>query len=238
MTFLPTWLMIKRHSKTGLLYFCKTTKADPYKYKGSGIRWGNHMKAHGRDVDTIWCKQFTDAGTLMYFAIEFSIRNKIVEYDEWANLVVEDGITGWPPGTKHKESSVEKCRINADGFKKGCIPHNKGKSNSEDHYARQIAGQIKYRQENSNWAEAWQEGRRKAEPRRIDNMKKRLTGSGNHNYDPTIYTFVNKKTKQHVSTTRNEFIKTYNCPAQNIYKLVKGERKSVAGWTLTNLVTI
>jgi hypothetical protein len=37
--FKPTWLMIKRHKITGLLYFCKTAKFDPNKYLGSGKYW-------------------------------------------------------------------------------------------------------------------------------------------------------------------------------------------------------
>lgn len=42
--FLPTTLYIKTHNKTGLKYFGKTTSNDPYKYKGSGSYWLDHLK--------------------------------------------------------------------------------------------------------------------------------------------------------------------------------------------------
>lgn len=103
--FKPTWLMIKRHKVTGLKYFCKTVKKCPYKYNGSGLRWSNHLKIHGKDVETLWCELFTDKQFLTNYAIEFSISNNIVESEEWANLVIENGISGWPTGTKQKESS-------------------------------------------------------------------------------------------------------------------------------------
>ncbi len=237
--FIPTWLMIKQHQKTGLTYFCKTTRSDPCRYKGSGTRWTNHLKNHGRLVDTIWCKLFENKQELMEYALCFSRENNIVESIEWANLVPEDGITGWPPGAKHRLDSIEKCRINAKGFKKGHVPHNLGKTNSPSHYKNQIEGQQRYRKNNPNWAVNWLAGKEKAEPRRVANLKKRLTGSNNHNYDHTLYTFENKVSLEQITLTRNDFIKTFNCPSQNVYGLINGNRKSVCGWRLIpNLVTI
>lgn len=235
MKFKPTWLMIKRHVKTGLLYFCKTTKTNPYSYKGSGIRWTNHLKVHGRNVETIWCHLFEDKDTLMTYALEFSRDNDIVNSEEWANLVNEDGITGWPPGTKHKASSVEKCRLNADGFKKGYIPHNKGKKHSKKHYDNMIIGQIKYRQENPNWANKWQLGKQKAEEKRIESVKKKMRGSGNHNFDPKIYIFKHKITGEVINVTRNVLIHEYKCAPQNVYRLLNNKGKSVNGWTLVTI---
>lgn len=63
-------------------------------------------------------------------------------------------------------------------------------------------------------------------------MVKRLIGSNNWNFDSTIYTFKNKKTFETISMTRNEFISKFQCPAQNVYHLIKGTRKSVVGWAL------
>ena len=39
------YLYIKTHNVTGLKYLGKTTQ-DPYKYKGSGKRWTNHINKH------------------------------------------------------------------------------------------------------------------------------------------------------------------------------------------------
>ena len=45
-------LMIKTHNVTGKKYLCMTTKADPYKYNGSGVYWKNHIKKYGKDITT------------------------------------------------------------------------------------------------------------------------------------------------------------------------------------------
>jgi len=94
----PTWLYIKQHNQTGLKYFGKTVKLDPVTYKGSGKRWLNHLRKHGNDVTTIWCQLFTDKQSLIEYAISFSKENNIVESNEWANLILEDGLWGGVPG--------------------------------------------------------------------------------------------------------------------------------------------
>jgi hypothetical protein len=110
MTFIPTWLMVKRHKETGLMYLCKTISKDPNKYKGSGLRWSNHLRKHGRNVENLWSMLFTDKGDIQEFAIFVSEVCEIVHSNEWANLVVEDGVTGWPVGCKHTASSLTKMR--------------------------------------------------------------------------------------------------------------------------------
>jgi hypothetical protein len=92
--FLPTWLMVKRHRKTGLKYFCKTVRYNPVIYKGSGTVWRRHLKKHGGDVETLWYQLFENREELMEYAMKFSIENNIVESEEWANLIYENGIEG------------------------------------------------------------------------------------------------------------------------------------------------
>ena len=236
--FKPTWLMIKQHRITGLKYFCKTATKNPESYKGSGVRWTNHLNVHGRDVDTVWYQLFEDKVTLMEFALKFSRDNNIVASNDWANLVPEDGITGWPPGQKHRPESIEKCRLNANGFKKGCIPHNLGKPNSPSHYEKQIEGMKRFRETNPEAYEKTLENLKptpKREEKRIAATKKRMTGSSNWNYDPTVYKFENKKTGEVLNITRNDLINKHGCAAQNVYKLIKGLRKSVNGWKLVTI---
>jgi hypothetical protein len=96
----PTFLYIKRHTVTGLLYFGKTTKTDVDKYTGSGVRWTRHMNVHGRKVETLWYCLFTDQEALVEFATSFSKLHNIAESTEWANSIVENGLDGKPPGTK------------------------------------------------------------------------------------------------------------------------------------------
>ena len=92
--FKPTYLYIKRHSVTGMLYFGKTTQ-NPEKYYGSGTRWKYHISNHGKEhVETLWYCLFLDFETINSFALAFSLENKIVESDVWANLVIEDCVGG------------------------------------------------------------------------------------------------------------------------------------------------
>ena len=93
-----TWLYIKKHNQTGLLYFGKTVR-NPLKYKGSGSYWSDHRKIHGNDVSTIWFELFEDADSLTEFAEFFSEFFEIVTITNngkkvWANEVPENGLLG------------------------------------------------------------------------------------------------------------------------------------------------
>lgn len=107
------YLYIKQHTITGLKYFGKTTKVDPYKYLGSGSYWQRHIKTHGKE-HVITCQLFTfeSQEECTKFALEFSKTNNIVESKEWANFRNENGL---------------------DGVLVGNVPFNKGKSLSEKH---------------------------------------------------------------------------------------------------------
>lgn len=92
--FKPTWLYIKQHAITGKLYFGRTSKKNVLNYLGSGSYWTNHIKRYGvQHVKTLWCHLFFDAETIREFAINFSHQNKIVESNDWANLIIEDGLS-------------------------------------------------------------------------------------------------------------------------------------------------
>lgn len=96
--FKPTFLYIKQHSITGLLYFGKTTK-NPEKYKGSGKHWKRHLSKHGsQHVLTVWYCLFYEHDICSDFAIMFSEINSIVKSEKWANLIIENGTDGAPVG--------------------------------------------------------------------------------------------------------------------------------------------
>jgi hypothetical protein len=42
------YLYVKQHSITKKKYFGKTTVMNPYKYRGSGLHWGRHLRKHGK----------------------------------------------------------------------------------------------------------------------------------------------------------------------------------------------
>jgi hypothetical protein len=101
------YLYVKQHQSTGLLYFGKTTRRDPFKYKGSGTRWTKHLKKHGVDINTIELWGFDNQEDCTRFALEFSEKHHIVESNEWANLMPENGMGG---GVKHSEETKAKMR--------------------------------------------------------------------------------------------------------------------------------
>jgi hypothetical protein len=91
------YLYHKRHRITGLNYFGKT-KLDPFTYNGSGKYWIRYIKKHGEDIETLNVWVFKDQDECTTFALEFSIKNNIVESKEWANLKLENGKDGGDPG--------------------------------------------------------------------------------------------------------------------------------------------
>lgn len=110
------YLYIKTHNKTGLKYFGKTIQ-NPYKYKGSGTRWVNHIKKHGYDVSTEIIYQSENAEEIKQKGIEYSIKFNIKENKEFANLKIEEGDGGWDhinsnPDLKREaiNKSILKCK--------------------------------------------------------------------------------------------------------------------------------
>lgn len=98
-TFKPTYLYIKQHRKTGMLYLGITVR-NVEKYIGSGLYWKRHVKEHGRDIDTVWYCLFLDYESLNEAALLLSQTMDIVKSEKWANLTEE---TGTKPGmTKEK----------------------------------------------------------------------------------------------------------------------------------------
>lgn len=97
-TFKPTWLYIKRHKASGLLYFGKTVK-DPKSYLGSGRYWVQHCSKHGKDkVETVWAERFEQIDDIVEFATFFSEFINIVGSPKWANMKPENGLDGGGPG--------------------------------------------------------------------------------------------------------------------------------------------
>jgi hypothetical protein len=120
--FIPTYLYIKTHNKTGLKYFGKTSN-DPYYYYGSGKHWIAHLKKHGYDISTEIIGYYTDAEKCSAAAREFSLTNNIVESSDWANLIIENGLDG----------GATTFGPRSDETKKKISENQKGKKLSLDH---------------------------------------------------------------------------------------------------------
>lgn len=117
--FRPTWLYIKRHTKTGLLYLGKTVKENINSYTGSGARWVRHIRKHGKDLtENVWCCYFTEPEELIKTAILLSEIMDVVEDPAWANLMPENGLDGGNVGLKRTPESNLKLSIAIKGKKK------------------------------------------------------------------------------------------------------------------------
>ncbi len=84
------YLYVKTHNQTGLNYLGKTVQ-DPFKYKGSGVYWRNHLKKHGEDVTTEILGRFNSIEELAERGLYYSKLFDVVESDQWANFIPEAG---------------------------------------------------------------------------------------------------------------------------------------------------
>ena len=109
------YLYIKTHNITGLKYFGKTTKKDPYSYKGSGKYWKRHLKIYGDDISTEIVGVFSSEEECESFSIEFSIKNNIIESNHWANLINENGLQGAPKGNIVSDLTKQKISHSLTG---------------------------------------------------------------------------------------------------------------------------
>jgi hypothetical protein len=104
----PTRLYIKQCSHCGLKYFGKSIRKNIEKYRGSGMRWVKHLKKHKAISIHLWNSDWYYDTSITRFALKFSKLNKIVESDNWANLMIEDGVTGF---SSEVSSRMQKNRI-------------------------------------------------------------------------------------------------------------------------------
>jgi hypothetical protein len=145
------YLYVKRHSKTKLKYFGKTTR-DPYKYLGSGLYWCNHINAHGKDfIETLQVWEFDSQDDCTAFALSYSKENNIIESDEWANLKDEDGLAGWGIGNKHNKGRklTEETKTKISESHKG-LRYLKGRKQSDQHIDKRTMSRLKAGYKHSN----------------------------------------------------------------------------------------
>lgn len=116
MSFKPTFLYVKQHKITGLLYFGKTFK-NPEAYSGSGKYWLSHIKKHGnRDILTLWYKLYMSKDEIVRDALMYSELWKITESPNWANLKNENGLDGGrASGWHHSEETKLKLSLMKTG---------------------------------------------------------------------------------------------------------------------------
>ncbi len=105
------YLYVKQHTVSGLKYFGRTIRKDPFKYKGSGTYWVNHYKKYGsNNIKTLEIWGFDSQKLCSEFALKFSKENNIVESEEWANQISENGesfFSGLKFSDNHKDKISE-----------------------------------------------------------------------------------------------------------------------------------
>ena len=130
-------LYVKRHLKSGLLYFGKTSRQCPYSYLGSGKYWLRHLRVHGKDVETLHVWTFENVEECREFALAFSSENDIVKSSQWANLRPENGIDGAIYGDAQSPENIATKIRAMTGKKRGPMP---------EHRKRKISDALKRRQ--------------------------------------------------------------------------------------------
>lgn len=154
-TSMITYLYHKRHVKTGLNYFGKTTR-DPYNYVGSGVYWKKHLEKHGKEIETIQVWKFYNVEECKNFAIEFSIKNSIVESSDWANLAIENGIDGQVLGYKYGPRSDEtKKLIKESIIKSNSSRSKKLKGKNNPMYGKEVTSITKKKLSESHKNKVW-----------------------------------------------------------------------------------
>ncbi len=133
------YLYIKE-SPRGLKYLGHTIKKDPFKYRGSGIRWSNHLKYHKiplKDIKTTILLETKDRSIISFWGMYYSKVYNVVEDDNWANLMPESGESSL--GYKHTKESLKKMSdlkkgiVKSEEFKAHLRSLNLGKFLSEEH---------------------------------------------------------------------------------------------------------
>ena len=116
----PTYLYLKQHNVTGLLYFGKLRATSKLcqnigieKYLGSGTYWTSHLATHGKDITTLWYCLFTNKEELCEFAVMNSeimdvVLKKKNKKKVFANLIPENGLSGTPKGLEISEERRQK----------------------------------------------------------------------------------------------------------------------------------
>lgn len=104
--------MIKKCMTTGLLYLCKTSspRVDPYKYKGSGKLWVNHIRKHNSYIVTCVLGEYKNKDSLRVAGLYYSNLFDVVDSPMWANLTVESG-DGGDTGKNSDPNKIFKQRI-------------------------------------------------------------------------------------------------------------------------------
>lgn len=104
------YLYVKTHNKTGLKYLGKTSNKDPHNYPGSGIVWKRHLEKYGYDYTTEILLETDNIQEIKEKGIYYSLLWNVVDSDDWANLINEQGDGGDTSNSENWKLSLERRR--------------------------------------------------------------------------------------------------------------------------------
>jgi hypothetical protein len=240
--------MVKTHKITGLRYLCQTKRKDPLKYLGSGKYWTRHLNQHGPHIETrILIKCYTKSA-LKSWGIYYSKLWSVVKSKKWANLKEESGDGGDMGPIAALELSKKYI-----GRRKETHPSVAAQAaairgrTKETHpgVAAQAAAMTGRTKENHSGTAAMAlkkvgkpsplKGLTKETHAGLAAISSKMTGPNNHQYDPTIYTFIHDDGTVE-TCTRFEMVKRYNLHKSHLGGVIKGKEKSHKGWRIGDLV--
>lgn len=124
------YLMIKRNKHTGLKYLCRKltyTDEEAIQYLGSGSKWRLDIELYGRDkiehVEIIFKCEESKLEEFKQVALENSFKFNVVESNEWANVIHEDGSTDRCGSTKENNVTKGMVWIYKNEIQKRVNPH-------------------------------------------------------------------------------------------------------------------
>lgn len=127
------YLYVKTHTVTGLKYLGQT-KSNPFSYLGSGITWVEHLKEHGKHINTEILKECKTKKELKYWGKYYSNLWNVVKSAEWANRVIEAGAGGWwLYGDKNPQKRPDVRLKTSEGMKKYLALHPKTDEQKKKH---------------------------------------------------------------------------------------------------------
>lgn len=105
-------LYVKQHNETGLKYFGRTYQ-NPFKYRGSGYRWREHLRRHGNNITTlsVWSYHDADIDQCKEYALRFSKEHDICNSVQWANMIVENVSDGHHKGHIPIEAIIRSANL-------------------------------------------------------------------------------------------------------------------------------
>lgn len=246
--FRPTRLSVKELN--GVKYLCKSSGTDFEKYKGSGKYWKRILKKYGKDnVKTLWVSDwFYCPYHLQEFALMYSEYNQVVESDEWANLIPENGLWGCRLA-KHKGLILTSAQKLTHLLATPRGKNHHGFDSIEYEWVHQNTGEtvkmtrfdfIKYAKVSAGNIVAHMRGERRCvsdwvmtEAKKYRGAKVADTkGSKHQRYDHTLYSWKHLKTDEVIVMTRFDFAKKYNASLGFVCDHVHGNKKSCKGWAI------